>query len=104
MDKTMLNRCADGKKDRNESKKAVAIDSVALFYHTVKGTAAEEVIRQFIFKITKSHTHGQYTGANSAIIRGLVTQYGALYGVNDKPNKAFSATDLDICFISSQCI
>lgn len=39
----MLNRCADGKKDRNESKKAVAIDSVALFYHTVKGTAAEAV-------------------------------------------------------------
>ena len=50
----------------------------------------------------KSLTHGQDAGANAAVIRTAVAEYGTLDGIHNEPDISFIATDLDVGLISSE--
>lgn len=52
--------------------------------------------------MTKSHSHGEDTGADTTVIRYLIADDGTFSGIHDEPDISLDTTDFDVGFISSE--
>lgn len=76
-------------------------------FHCGKGIGAVAVsnelkaFRQF-FQSPEGHVHSKDTGADTPVIRHLITDDGAGGGIHDEPDVGFDTTDLYIGFIGGE--
>lgn len=52
--------------------------------------------------MTKSHSHGENTWADPAVVRYLIADDGAPGGIHDEPDVRLDTTDFDIGFVGRE--
>ena len=54
--------------------------------------------------MTESHPHSKDAGADTSVVRDLISNNGTACGIHDEPDISFDTADFDISLVSSKYI